>query len=67
LIRIAQRGIFDGDGLVAAEEESDEPDNGEKEFRHLYNARFHLVHYQLVTLGRNNGEPQLQVAFGTNV
>jgi len=22
------------------------------------NVRFHLVHYQLVTLGRNNGEPQ---------
>ena len=21
------------------------------------NVRFHLVHYQLVTLGRNNGEP----------
>src|SRR5215470_5271269 len=30
-----QRGIFDGDGLVTAEEESDEPDNGEKEFGHL--------------------------------
>jgi hypothetical protein len=23
------------------------------------NVRFHLVHYQLVTLGRNNGEPQV--------
>src|SRR5215472_6855465 len=31
-----QRGIFDGDGLVTAEEESDKPDNGEKEFGHLY-------------------------------
>src|SRR5215831_4067386 len=31
------------------------------------NVRFHLVHYQLVTLGRNNGEPQGSIkASGTS-